>query len=269
MPGIDTQTIDLRVDARVAWITLNRPDALNAWTPQLGRELIATLDRVAGDSDVRAVVLTGAGRAFSSGADLKAVSAGDGSGDAPPPDVLATLRDIYNPLLIRVRELPKPVLAAVNGGAVGIGCSLALAADLVVAAESAYFLLAFANIGLALDGGASASLVARIGHARASEMALLAERIPAAQAKEWGLINRVVPDGELPTVVGEIAGRLAAGPPGSYATIKRTLNTAALAGFAATLDQEAVFQKERLTSGDFIEGVSAFLEKRPANFTGN
>ena len=188
MLGLDLQTIDFKVDSRVAWITLNRPEALNAWTPELGRELISALDHAGRDSDIRAVVLTGAGRAFSSGADLKAI--GDPA-DAGPADVLATLRDIYNPLLIRVREMPKPVVAAVNGGAVGIGCSLALAADLIVAAESAYFLLAFANIGLSIDGGASASLVARIGHARASEMALLAERIPASQAREWGLINRV------------------------------------------------------------------------------
>ncbi len=265
MLGLDLQTIDFKVDSRAAWITLNRPDALNAWTPALGRELISALDHAARDRDIRAVVLTGAGRAFSSGADLKAIGdPGDG-----PADVLAALRDIYNPLLIRVREMPKPVVAAVNGGAVGIGCSLALAADLIVAAESAYFLLAFANIGLSLDGGASASLVARVGHARASEMALLAERIPAAQALEWGLINRVAPDGDLLSTAGEIAARLAAGPPGSHATIKRTLNDAAVPGFAGMLDREAVLQQDRLASADFVEGVSAFLQKRPANFTGN
>ncbi len=156
-----------------------------------------------------------------------------------------------------------------NGAAVGIGCSLALAADIVVAAESAYFLLAFANIGLTLDGGASALLVARIGHARASEMGLLAERIGAEQALSWGLANRVVPDGELSAVAGQIAARFAAGPPGSYAATKRSLNAAAYPNLAEILDFEATLQQERAESEDFLEGVRAFLEKRPAQFTGD
>jgi 2-(1,2-epoxy-1,2-dihydrophenyl)acetyl-CoA isomerase len=265
MLSLDLQTVDFRVDGGVAWITLNRPDALNAWTRELGRELLAALDHAAQDDSVRAVVLTGAGRAFSSGADLKSSVEPNENGE---PDVLSALRDTFNPLLLRVRTLPKPVIAAVNGPAVGIGCSLAIAADLVIAAESAYFLLAFANIGLTLDGAASTTLVARIGLTHATEMALLAERVPAPLALEWGLVNQIVSDGELSAVVGELAARLAAGPTGSYASMKRSLGQAAVAGFADMLALEAELQQERMGSADFAEGVSAFFEKRPPRFTG-
>jgi 2-(1,2-epoxy-1,2-dihydrophenyl)acetyl-CoA isomerase len=182
--------------------------------------------------------------------------------------VLSPLRDVYNPLILRVRTVPKPVIAAVNGPAVGIGCSLALAADLVLASRSAYFLMAFANIGLGLDGGASQSLCARVGQARAFEIAYLGERIPADRALGWNLINEVVDDLQLHARVSELAGRLASGPPGSYATIKRTINARAYDGFEELLDLEAVLQQERAESNDFAEGVIAFVQKRQANFTG-
>lgn len=260
----DLETIKCRRTGGVAWLVLSRPEALNAWTPQLGEELYLALADAAADTEVRVIVLTGAGRAFSSGADLRAGVAGpDGS-----PDVRTPLRNIYNPLIHSVRTLPKPVIAAVNGPAVGIGASLALAADLVVTAESAYFLMAFVNIGLGLDGGASATLVARVGHARAFEIAYLGERISAAQALGWGLINRVVADDALEATVGGLAERLAAGPPGSYAAIKRTINDRAYAGFDALLALEAEIQQERASSRDFVEGVVAFMQKRPARFTG-
>jgi 2-(1,2-epoxy-1,2-dihydrophenyl)acetyl-CoA isomerase len=265
MTIVDLETVKLDIDGGVARVVLNRPEALNAWTRQLGEDLLSALDRAAEDPGVRTIVLTGEGRAFSSGADLKA---GGDFGAEGKPDVLSRLRTLYNPIILRVRTIPKPVIAAVNGPAVGIGCSLALAADLIVVSESAYFLLAFVNIGLGLDGGASLTLPARVGHARAFEIAYLGERIKAAQALEWGLVNSVVPDHELEATVAELAARLAAGPPGSYATIKRTINDRAYTGFDELLDLEAVLQQERAESADFMEGVLAFIQKRKASFTG-
>jgi 2-(1,2-epoxy-1,2-dihydrophenyl)acetyl-CoA isomerase len=232
----------------------------------MGRELRAAIEHVAASSEIRAIVLTGTGRGFSSGADLKAGIWAPAGGRI---DLLTPLNEIFHPLILRLRTLEKPVIAAVNGGAVGIGCSLALAADIVVAAESAYFLMAFANIGLTLDGGASALLVGRVGHGRASELALLADRIGAEQALGWGLANRVVADDQLLPAAGELAARLAAGPTGAYATIKRTLNAAAYPRLAEILELEATLQQERAESEDFLEGVQAFLQKRPAKFTGN
>jgi len=266
MLSLDLQTVELKIADRIAWVILNRPDALNAWTSQLGEEMLTALNHAAADPDVRAIVFTGAGRAFSSGADLKA---GGEFTEHGAPDVLGRLRAVYNPLILRLRTVEKPVIAAVNGPAVGIGCSLALACDLIVAAESAYFLLAFVNIGLGLDGGASMTLPARVGHARAFEIAYLGERIRAGQAADWGLINRVVADAELQGAVTELAVRLAAGPPGSYASIKRTINHHSYAGFDELLDLEAVTQQERAESSDFMEGVLAFMQKRSPEFTGS
>lgn len=264
MSTLTLQDVLFEVKNRVATVTLNRPDALNAWTRNLATELHQVLDHAAHDDDIRAVVLTGAGRAFSSGADLKGADlVTDGK-----PDVLSLLREVYNPLIMRVRTIPKPVIAVVNGPAVGIGCSLALACDLIVAADSAYFLLAFANIGLTLDGGSSMLMTSRIGHARASEMGLLAGRIPASQALEWGLINRVVPGDELTAASDEIASKLAAGPPRAYARIKQALDSQAFSDLAEVLDREAMLQQELMESADFVEGVRAFIEKRPAEFTG-
>jgi 2-(1,2-epoxy-1,2-dihydrophenyl)acetyl-CoA isomerase len=263
--GLDLETVELNVAQRVAWLTLNRPQALNAWTKQLGEDMLAALDHVAEDPDVRAIVFTGAGRAFSSGADLRE---GAELGEDGKPDVVRRLRTLYNPLILRIRTIPKPVVAAVNGPAAGIGCSLALACDLIVACESAYFLLAFVNIGLTIDGGASLTLPARAGHARAFEMAFLGERIPASQALEWGLINKVVADDELTPTATALAAKLAAGPPGSYASIKRSINDRLFDGFEQLLDLEAVLQQERAQSQDFVEGVLAFMQKRNAEFTG-
>ncbi len=266
MSALNLETVELTRSGRVAWIVMNRPEALNAWTEQLGRDMIGALDEAANDADVRAIVLTGAGRAFSSGADLKADRELSKNG---APDVLTPLREIYNPLILRARMIPKPVIAAVNGPAVGIGCSLALATDLIVAARSAYFLVAFVNIGLGLDGGASQSLAARVGHARAFQIAYLGERITAEQALAWNMINEVVDDELLHHRVTELVARLAAGPPGSYATIKRTINDRAYAGFEELLELEAVLQQERAESQDFREGVLAFMQKRQAKFTGS
>jgi 2-(1,2-epoxy-1,2-dihydrophenyl)acetyl-CoA isomerase len=245
-------------------IELNRPDAMNAWDTRFGEDLRSAVERAAED-DVRAVVVTGAGRAFSSGADLKAGFEPTPEGH---PDVLTPLRERYHPIIVGLRRLPKPVLAAVNGPAVGIGCSLALAADLVVMRESAYLLLAFVNIGLVPDGGSSLLVPERVGLARAAEMAMLGERIDAKRAVAWGLANRAVPDEEFDAEIDALAARLAAGPTAAYAGIKRELNGWLFARMEEQLELEAAIQQESAASGDFQEGVLAFLQKRPPEFTG-
>ena len=258
------ETIDLTAEDSAAKLLLNRPEALNAWNEQFGRDLLDAVTTVAEDDSVRAVMITGAGRGFSSGADLKEQREGTAGGV-----LSARLRDVYHPIITALREMPKPVVAAVNGPAVGIGCSLALAADLVVAAESAYFLLAFVNIGLIPDGGSTAFLPARIGYARAAEMAMLGERVPADQALDWGLINRVVPDEDLEGAADALLQLLAKGPTTSYAGSKRLLNRRMYAGLAEQLEAEADAQREQGQTQDFTEGVLAFVEKRPPNFTGS
>jgi 2-(1,2-epoxy-1,2-dihydrophenyl)acetyl-CoA isomerase len=258
--------IELTVRDRVGTVTMNRPEALNAWTSELAGDLHGALTVLECDPEVRAIVITGAGRAFSAGADLKAGAALTPEGK---PDLATRLRTAYNPLILKVSSTAKPVIAAVNGPAVGIGCSLALACDLVIAAQSAYFLMAFVNIGLGLDGGSSATLPARVGHARAFEIAYLGERISASQALAWGLVNRVVADEKLETEVGSVAARLAAGPPGSYASIKRAINHHLYAGLEDQLELEVTLQQQRAESADFAEGVLAFLQKRQAKFTGS
>jgi len=247
-------------------IVLNRPETMNAWTQGFGRELNAALDLAASDDTVRTVTITGAGRGYSSGADLKA-----GFDPTPEgyPDVLTPLTEIYHPIITKIRELPKPVLAAVNGPAVGIGCSLALACDLIVARESAYFLLAFVNIGLVPDGGSSLFVPARAGITRAAEMALLGERIPAPKALAWGLINRVLADGDFDAEVDALAERLATGPTASYAGTKRQLNAWVYSRMQEQLHLEAEIQQQMAASGDFQEGVAAFLDKRRADFQGS
>ena len=202
------ETVNVSLGDGVATIELNRPQALNAWNTQLGEDLLAALQRARRDEAVRAVLIEGAGRAFSSGADLKDVSGGETTPDGRP-DVYKTLTERYHPIMVAIREMPKPVIAAVNGPAVGIGCSLALCCDLILAAESAYFLLAFVNIGLVPDGGSSLFVPTRVGMARATELAMLGERLPAPQALEWGLINRVVPDERLGEEAAALAARLA------------------------------------------------------------
>jgi 2-(1,2-epoxy-1,2-dihydrophenyl)acetyl-CoA isomerase len=246
-------------------ITLNRPDVMNAWDKQFGLDLLAAVEEAASDDEVRAVVITGAGRAFSSGADLRA-----GFDPTPEghPDVQTVLHERYHPIIVGIRRMPKPVLAAVNGPAVGIGCSLALASDLVLMRESAYFLLAFVNIGLVPDGGSSLFVPTRIGMARATEMAMLGERIAAPQALEWGLINRVFSDDEFASSSEQLLDRLAAGPTRSYAGTKRQLNNWLYTRMDEQLELEADIQQEMAGSGDFLEGVTAFVQKRQAAFGG-
>ena len=266
-PAMQLETVNVSRADGAATVELNRPEALNAWNAQFGEDLLAALSALAADQTVRAVVIAGAGRAFSSGADLKDIST-----DTTPdgrPDVYKTLTERYHPIMHAIREMPKPVIAAVNGPAVGIGCSLALCCDLIVAAESAYFLLAFVNIGLVPDGGSSLFLPTRIGMARASELSMLGERLPAPKALEWGLINRVVADEQLEQEVAELAARMAAGPTRSYAGAKRQLNNWLYARMEEQLELEAKVQQEMAGSDDFVEGAMAFVEKRPARFAGS
>jgi 2-(1,2-epoxy-1,2-dihydrophenyl)acetyl-CoA isomerase len=258
-------TVTLLRDGPAVRIELNRPETMNAWNKQFGHDLLAAITSVSEDAGVRAVEIGGAGRGFSSGADLRA-----GFDPTPEghPDVLTVLHEVYHPIILAIRNMPKPVVAAVNGPAVGIGCSLALACDLIVAARSAYFLLAFVNIGLVPDGGSSVFVPARAGFTRAMQMSMLGERVGAEQAVEWGLINRAVDDGELTPEVGALIDRLAAGPTLSYAGTKRQLNARVYAGIEEQLELEARIQQEQAATTDFIEGVSAFAAKRPARFSG-
>ncbi len=259
------ETVTLLRDGGAARIELNRPETMNAWNKQFGLDLMDAIRTVSSDESVRAVELGGAGRGFSSGADLKG---GFDPTDEGRPDVESRLKELYHPIILGLRAMPKPVVAAVHGPAVGIGCSLALASDLIVAGRSAYFLLAFVNIGLVPDGGSSIFVPARAGFARAMEMSLLGERISAEQALAWGLINRVVDDDALGAEVAALIDRLAAGPTRSYAGTKRQLNARAYAGIEQQLELEASIQQEQAGTADFLEGVAAFIERRPANFQG-
>lgn len=265
--SIQLETVNVRVANGTATIELNRPQALNAWNVQLGVDLLAALRQAAADDTVRAILITGAGRAFSSGADLKDVSGGELTPEGRP-NVYKTLTERYHPIMHAIRDVPKPVIAAVNGPAVGIGCSLALCCDLIVAAESAYFLLAFVNIGLVPDGGSSLFVPSRVGMARASELAMLGGRLPAVKALEWGLINRVIADEKFVAESLALAAKMATGPTRSYAGTKRQLNSWLYPRMAEQLELEAQIQQEMAGGADFLEGAMAFVEKRAARFQG-
>ncbi|MDQ3729626.1 MAG: enoyl-CoA hydratase-related protein [Actinomycetota bacterium] len=264
------ETVNLEREGGVARIELNRPDALNAWNLQLGLDLREALEAVATDDEVRAVLLTGAGRAFSSGADLaeSREDTSDSTDESGQFDLSKRLRERYHPIIHAIRDMPKPVVSAVNGPAAGIGCSLALSADLIVAAHSSFFLLAFVNIGLVPDGGSTAFVPARIGLARATEMMMLGERVSAEKALEWGLVNRVVANEELQSESHALVERLAAGPTRSYAGAKALLNRRIYADLDGQLEAEADTQREMGQSKDFFEGVVAFAQKREPEFTG-
>src|SRR3954464_4869094 len=250
MSELETVTIHRRGAA--ATIELGRPETMNAWNKQLGLDLRSAVEEVAADDDVRAVCVTGAGRGFSSGADLRDIS--DEQTPQGRPAVYKVLTERYHPIITGLRTMPKPVVAAVNGPAVGIGLSLALCADLVIAKESAYFLLAFVNIGLAPDGGSSLFVPERVGFTRAAEMAMLGERIAAPQAAEWGLINKSVPDDAFQGEVDALMDRLAAGATGAYAGVKRQLNAWLFARMEDQLELEATVQNDMAHSDDFVEG---------------
>lgn len=255
---MDVDGVRVQRDGGILSITFDRPDRLNSLTAELIHAAADAVDAAAGDG-TRVIVLTGAGRAFSSGADVGA--------DGRPPG-LDTL-DAANRLVLSITTSPVVVVAAVNGIAAGVGCSIALAADLTVARESASFLLAFTRIGLMPDGGASLLVTAAVGRARAARMALLAERVTASQAVEWGLIAEVVPDDAFDDRIAGLTAQLVAGPPLAYAGTKHVINAASLALLQAVLAEERDGQGPLLASADFAEGMAAFQEKRPAIFTGS
>ena len=264
------EKIRLEAADGLAVITLADPATLNAASLAMARELAHAFSSIAaGKVSARAVVLTGEGRGFCSGANL---SGGDGPADRQAdvdgkPDAGAALESVYNPLVSLLRDFPLPIVTAVNGPAAGIGCSLALLGDIVVTAQSAYFLQAFRRIGLVPDGGSTYLLPRLVGKARAMEMMLLGDKIPAATALSWGLVNRCVPDAELMATATTIARELAAGP-ASLSAIRKLVWNSLDADWVGQLNAERHAQKAAGKTEDFIEGVSAFLQKRPAAFNG-
>ena len=243
-------------------LTLNRPDRLNAASPAMFVTLTTALAYLDG---ARAVLVTGAGRGFCSGADLAGGALG---GDDPGAATHAALTGSYNPALAAIAELSVPVVSAVRGPAAGIGCSLALAADFCIASEAAYFLQAFVNIGLVPDGGASWLLPRLIGRARATEMMMLGEKIPAAKALDWGMIHRVVADDALDAEALALAERLAGAPTLALGLMRRGLHRALESDYATAMEREADHQRTARGSADAQEGAAAFLQKRKPVFRG-
>ena len=249
----------------IARITLNRPDRLNSFTTQMHGELRDALSRVAAPGDARVLLLTGAGRGFCAGQDLsdRAVAPG-----AAPVDLGASIAENYRPLVLALRNLPLPVVCAVNGVAAGAGANVALACDIVVAAKSASFIQAFCRIGLVPDSGGTFFLPRLVGTARAMGLAMLGDKLSAEQAAAWGLIWKCVEDAELVTTTDALLTQLAQAPTRGLAAIKRALHASAGNTLEQQLDVERDTQRELGYSDDYREGVTAFLEKRPPRFTG-
>lgn len=260
------QKLKVTTQGAILVIALSDPATLNALGVDMAAELLDAIKRGVADG-ARCVVITGEGRGFCSGANLQSTGGAGGLDVDGKPDSGSALETLYNPLVTFLRDLPVPIVSAVNGAAAGVGCSLALMADLIVAGESAYFLQAFRRIGLIPDGGSTYILPRMIGKARAMEMALLGERLPAAKALEWGLINRCVPDAELMPTAMTIAGELAGGP-ASLGLMRQTIWAALDSDWNAQLHRERVGQRAAGKTEDFAEGVAAFLQKRPAAFKG-
>jgi 2-(1,2-epoxy-1,2-dihydrophenyl)acetyl-CoA isomerase len=250
------------LDAGVLALTLNRPEKLNAFNPEMHKLLRGALERALDDATVRAVLLTGAGRGFCAGQDLSERNVNE------PLDLSVSLGSNYNPLVRRLRALPKPIVCAVNGAAAGAGANIALACDIVLAARSAFFVQSFARLGLVPDSGGSYFLPRLVGTARAMGLALLGERLSAEDAERWGLIWKAVDDARLMDEARELARRLATGPTKGYGLVKKAIYASHGNSLDAQLDLERDLQREAGLSADYREGVAAFLQKRTPNYKG-
>jgi 2-(1,2-epoxy-1,2-dihydrophenyl)acetyl-CoA isomerase len=252
-------------DAGVLSLTLNRPDKLNAFNPEMHKLLREALEEARDEAGVRAVLLTGSGRGFCAGQDL---SERNLSADAAPIDLSVSLGSNYNPLVRRLRALPKPVVCAVNGVAAGAGANIALACDIVLAARSASFVQSFSKLGLVPDSGGTYFLPRLVGSARAMGLALLGERLSAEEAQRWGLIWKAVDDEHLVEEATKIAQTLAAGPTRGYGLIKKAIQASAGNSLDAQLDLERDLQRDAGFSEDYREGVAAFMQKRKPQYKG-
>ncbi|MBA5779402.1 2-(1,2-epoxy-1,2-dihydrophenyl)acetyl-CoA isomerase [Stappia sp. F7233] len=262
---MESEVVLSQVADGVLTITLNRPDKLNSFTVAMHERLADAFERAERDDGIRAVLITGAGRAFSAGQDLSdRVTPKDGT----PPDLAVTIESYYNPLIRRIKALPKPVVAAVNGVAAGAGANIALACDIVLAAESAKFIQAFARIGLLPDSGGTWALPRLVGMARAKALAMLAEPVSARQAADWGMIWQALPDADLMPTARKLAAALARAPTYGLGLIKQALEASATADLDTQLDLERDLQQKAGFSPDYAEGVRAFMEKRTPAFTG-
>ncbi len=251
------------LEGGVLTLTLNRPERMNALNAALGEALFDAVRRAAANESCRVLFLTGAGRGFCAGADLSDRAIAPGAGR---PDLGESLDKRFNPLIRALRRLPKPVVCAVNGAAAGIGANIAFACDVVLAAKSASFLQAFARIGLVPDGGGTWVLPRLVGDARARALMMLADPIGAEKAEDWGMIYRAVADDLLMGEARAIAERFAAGPTHAYGLMKRAFLASPANTLDAQLDLERDLQREAGQADEYVEGVQAFLEKRPANF---
>ena len=260
------QNITFTVDAGIARLTLNRPDKLNSFNGAMHAELRAALDSIQNDKSVRVLVLTGAGRAFCAGQDLAdpAMAAVDGK----MPDIGNVVEASYKPLILRLQNLRVPTIAAVNGIAAGAGASVALACDLCIASKSASFLQAFSKIGLIPDTGGTWFLPQRVGMARAMGLALLADKLPAEKAADWGLIWQCVEDADFAAEVDALAQQLASAPTKALVRTRQAMHAAPGHTLEQELSFEGGFMRELGWSPDYAEGVAAFMEKRPPKFTG-
>ncbi len=259
----DQDLVQYEKDGDVALIHLNDPKTLNALSEPLTGALIDALDRAAGEA--RAILLSGRGKGFSSGANL--ASGGVDIND-PERDIGAHLDRVFNPVIRQIRDLPIPIVTAIRGPAAGVGCSIALMGDIIVAAKGAYFLQAFCNIGLIPDGGSPYILARAIGRVRAMEMMMLGERYPAERAFQDGLVTRLVDDEALEETALGYARRLAAGPTKALGLIRRSAWAALESSLDDQLDRERVWQRDAGRTDDMVEGVMAFLQKREAKFKG-